>query len=80
MGSDRYSRTRNKFEDRKRLIFLGMVDIILGIERHSVLGIQIGFLEEIDNVLSLFIFLLPAGLKMLNKLIINKSFLTKQNF
>ena len=33
-------------------IFLGMVDIILEIERHSVLGMQIGYLEEIEKVLS----------------------------
>ena len=36
-----------------------MVDIILDIERHSVLGMQIDYLEEIEKVL--FIFLLPAG-------------------
>ena len=39
----------------------GMVGIILGIERHSVLGMQIGYLEEIEKVLSLSFFLLPAG-------------------
>ena len=47
-----------------------MVDIILEMERHSVLWMQIGYLEEIDKVLSLSIplflslsnFLLPAGI------------------
>ena len=46
-----------------------MADIILEIERHSILGMQIGYLEEIGKVLSipipmflsLSIFLLPAG-------------------
>ena len=77
MGRDRYSRKRDKLRDRKRKIFLGMVDIILKIERHSVLRMQIGYLEEIEKVLSLsillflsffFIFLLPAGQPHLTKI------------
>ena len=47
-----------------------MVNIILKIERHSVLGMQIDYLEGIEKILSLSIplflslsiFLLPAGL------------------
>ena len=46
-----------------------MAGIILEIERYSVLGMQIGFFQKIEKVLSLFIppflslsiLLLPAG-------------------
>ena len=55
--TDGYSRTRDKLRDRKRLTFLGMVDIILEIEGHNVLGMQIGYWEEIEKVLSLSILL-----------------------
>ena len=66
---DRYSSTRDKLRDRKRQIFLDTMDIILEIERYRVLGMQIGYLEEIEKVPSLSIllllshsiFLLPVG-------------------
>ena len=40
-----------------------MMDIILKIERHSVLEMQIGYLEKIEKVLSCSISLLSAGLR-----------------
>ena len=40
------------------------MNIILEIERHSVLRIQISYLGEIQNVLSLSIFLFPAEISI----------------
>ena len=75
-GRDRYSRRRDKLRDRKRQIFLGMMDIILEIERHRFLGMQIDYFEEIEKVLSLSIplflslsiFSLPAGMAQKTKI------------
>ena len=39
---DRYSRTSDRLRDRKRCIFLVMVDTGLEIKRHNALGMQSG--------------------------------------
>ena len=55
IARDRYFRTSDRIRDRKRYIFLGIVDISSEIERHNALRMQIGYLKGIEKVLSLSI-------------------------